>query len=336
MADLPNKGSCGAQGRFRVVARRAKGRLDRLAAKIKRHAARRVQGVQDRFAYLGNRWRDLPPTVIARPTIVHQGPEFYEGPWWDQKHKQLLIAAFSPAGQRILALDHRGARPWMTDTQGINGTCPGIDGHMLAAQAFGHRLLSICVERDGPGAINVVHEDPQLNQPNDVYESPTGTIYFVDPDFSRQKKGAIYMGKRGGPFIKLIAADFIPSGVQGSIDGKTLFISDCRSRTWRAYDIKLDGTLHNERAFRPPRSLSRRVPDGMTMDEVGNLYLTGFGGVWVYSPAKKPLGLIPTKTFASNVTFGGDDGRDLFITCSGQVLRVPMRVRGQNHASHNV
>ena len=63
----------------------------------------------------------------------------------------------------------------------------------------------------------------------------------------------------------------------------------------------------------------------MTSDENGNLYFTMRGGVWVAAPDGKSLGLIPIPEFASNVGFGGRDGKTLFITCSKKVYSIERR-----------
>jgi gluconolactonase len=80
--------------------------------------------------------------------------------------------------------------------------------------------------------------------------------------------------------------------------------------------------------FFNPDTKDRREPDGMAVDAEGNLYLTGRGGVWAVNPAGGALGLIAVKEFASNVTFGGADGRTLFITCQDRLYNVPMKVKG--------
>jgi gluconolactonase len=70
------------------------------------------------------------------------------------------------------------------------------------------------------------------------------------------------------------------------------------------------------------------LPDGMTVDERGNLWATGPGGVHVFTPAGRELGLISTGVATSNVTFGGADGRTLFMTSTHQLVALKTNIRG--------
>ena len=70
----------------------------------------------------------------------------------------------------------------------------------------------------------------------------------------------------------------------------------------------------------------------MSIDEQGNLYFSGRGGVWVATPVGKSLGFIPVPEFCSNVTFGGADGRTLYLTCDKKVYSLAMNVRGGQFA----
>ena len=95
-----------------------------------------------------------------------------------------------------------------------------------------------------------------------------------------------------------------------------------------AHPIKDDGTVGPGELFFDPKTENRGDPDGMTIDEHGNLYFTGRGGVWAVDPAGKALGFIPVPEFCSNVTFGQEDGRTLYLTCSKKVYALEMKVRG--------
>jgi gluconolactonase len=88
------------------------------------------------------------------------------------------------------------------------------------------------------------------------------------------------------------------------------------------------GTVGPGAVFFDPATDNRASPDGMSIDEQGNLYFSGRGGVWVASPEGKSLGFIPVPEFCSNVTFGGADGRVLYLTCDKKVYALAMKVRG--------
>ena len=70
------------------------------------------------------------------------------------------------------------------------------------------------------------------------------------------------------------------------------------------------------------------LPDGMAVDQAGNIFGTGPGGVFVFSPAGKLLGRISTGERTSNCTFGGADGSQLYITADTYVCRIQTKTKG--------
>ena len=273
----------------------------------------------------------LPETVEpgAKLIEVYADGRFYEGPTWDPASGKLYFTAFAKDNQQILRLDAPGkVTVWMDKTEGVNGTFLSLDGRLLCAQTYGHRVLSLGIGPDGPVDPKTLAADPTWNQPNDICQTPSGDIYFTDPNFKENDKSAVYRLSRDGKVTKLISDMAIPNGVIASSDGSTLYVGDSHRKHWRAYPILPDGTLGPGRIFFDPDTPDRNDPDGMTLDEKGNLYFTGRGGVWVVQPDGKPLGLIPVPEFCSNVTFGDQAGKTLYLTCKGKVYSLSMRVRG--------
>ena len=82
------------------------------------------------------------------------------------------------------------------------------------------------------------------------------------------------------------------------------------------------------KVFFKPTTTNQNAPDGMTIDERGNLYFTGFGGIWVVNKAGQAIGFVPIPEFCTNIAFGGDDYLDLFITCYKKVYRLPTKMKG--------
>jgi gluconolactonase len=66
----------------------------------------------------------------------------------------------------------------------------------------------------------------------------------------------------------------------------------------------------------------------MKVDEKGNIYSTGPGGIWIFSPEGKPLGTILMPENAANVAWGGPDRKTLYITASTSVYRVHLMIAG--------
>jgi gluconolactonase len=117
-----------------------------------------------------------------------------------------------------------------------------------------------------------------------------------------------------------------PNGITGTPDGKYLFVSDIGARqTWR-YDIQPDGSLTNK------TFICALGSDGMTIDEEGNLYLTG-RGVTVFDKTGKQIDHIDVpEPWSANVCFSGQDRKTLFITASKSLYSIELGVRGANPA----
>lgn len=260
---------------------------------------------------------------------VYHDDRFFEGPAWDPKTKKLYFTAFSSDNSQILRLDEPGKiSVWLDKTEGVNGMYLGNDGRLLGAQAFGHRVVSYGIGPDGPADTIVLLEDKTLFQPNDIAQAPNGGLYFSDPDFKHKQRSAVYYLSPKGAVKKIIEDMQVPNGVIVSNDGKTLYVADDGPKNWRSYPISADGTVGPGRLFFDPPTDNQSDPDGMSIDEQGNLYLSGRGGVWVVDKFGKSLGLIAIPEFCSNVTFGGEEGRTLYLTCSKQLYSLQMKVRG--------
>lgn len=272
----------------------------------------------------------LPETVADGAALleVYGDERFFEGPTWDPQNKRLLFTAFGETTQ-ILRLDEPGkVTVWLDASEGVNGTYLSNDGRLLGAQAYGHRVMSYGFGPEGPADSTVLYFDAALHQPNDVCQAPNGDVYFTDPDFDGMKTSAVYR-LRDGAATKIVEDMPVPNGLKTSLDGRTLIVGDSHLALWRAYTLNDDGTVTDGRVFFDPATDRRDSPDGMGLDEHGNYYLSGRGGVWVATPAGGSLGLIPVPEFCSNVTFGGEDGRTLYLTCSKKVYSLAMKVRGE-------
>lgn len=278
-----------------------------------------------------------PSTVAqgAKLSVVYEDGRYFEGPSWDPATAKLYFTAFEKGNEQVLRLDAPGkVTVWMDHTQGVNGTYLSRTGRLLAAQAFGHNLLSMRVGRDGPEDLKSLtsgFEGVPYIQPNDVAESPvTGGVYYTDPNFKGKTRSAVYYLSPEGAVRRVVENLKLPNGVEVSNDGRTLYVSDSFEKRVYSYPILADGSVDQGQVkiFFDPPSGNQNDPDGMSADADGNLYFAMRGGVWVVAPDGKALGLIPVPEFASNVAFGGDDGRTLYITCDKRVYALRMSVRG--------
>jgi gluconolactonase len=176
-----------------------------------------------------------------------------------------------------------------------------------------------------------LYDGKLLNGPNDVWIQPQGGLYFTDPYYQRDywKRGpkeipeCVYHLSPDNKSLTRVAADLKrPNGIIGTPDGKTLYVADIgASKTYR-YAIQPDGSLKDKHLFCSLGS------DGMTIDNEGNVYLTG-KGVTVFDSAGKQIDQITVaEPWTANVCFGGKDRHTLFITASKALYSLQMRVSG--------
>jgi len=173
-----------------------------------------------------------------------------------------------------------------------------------------------------------------LNGPNDVWVRPDNGIYFTDPFYKRdywnrkemeQDGQHVYYLSPDRKELKRVAQDLNQSnGIIGTADGKYLYVSDIGARKTYVYTIQPDGSLTDKKLFCEAGS------DGITLDNKGNLYLTG-RGVMVYNKEGKLIERIQiNEPWTANVSFGGKDKQTLFITASKGLYAVKTRVKGAN------
>jgi gluconolactonase len=113
-----------------------------------------------------------------------------------------------------------------------------------------------------------------------------------------------------------------PNGIVGTPDGKRLYVADIGGNKTYSYSINQDGTLSDKKLFVNMGS------DGMTIDDEGDIYLTG-KGVTVFNAKGEKIDYIPIdKPWTGNIKFGGKDRDTLFITASDSLYSLRTRVHG--------
>ena len=212
-----------------------------------------------------------------------------------------------------------------------NGLYFDHQGNLLAAADEKNELWRIAPDK----SVTVLLKDfegKRLNGPNDLWVDPQGGIYFTDPFYKRDywshsekeiDQERVYYLAPDGKTLKIVADDLVqPNGIIGSKNGKNLFVADIRDRKTYRYDILPDGSLANKSLFAAMGS------DGMTIDNKGNVYLTG-RGVTVFNKKGEQIEHIKTDDgWTANVTFGGKKQKTLFITATKSLYSLEMKVKG--------
>lgn len=191
-----------------------------------------------------------------------------------------------------------------------NGIRFDVDGSMYIADYSGHHVLRIAPgERDA----TVFAHMPQANQPNDIAISPDGTLYASDPSWA-DNTGQLWRIDRSGTPHLLESGMGTTNGVDVSPDGKRLYVNESVQRKVWVYDIRADGSIRNKRLL---IAFDDHGLDGMRTDVKGNLYIARYGAgvVAVVSPDGTLLREVKLKgQKPTNVAFGGQDGRTVFVT----------------------
>jgi gluconolactonase len=303
--------------------------------------------------------------VPEKPVLekVATGYKWTEGPIWIPAGYLLFaeipsnsIRKWTPGAGVSIFLQpsgYKGSAPFTGPEPGSNGNTLDVRGRLTVA---GHAQRDVWrLEQIDPKAQVTIladsYQGKRLNSPNDLVYRSDGSLYFTDPPYGlpTQDKdpgkqlqvngvyripGALEQ-KPGAPpsraQLQLLIKDLTrPNGIAFSPDEKYLYVNNSEpKKLWLRYTVKADGTLTDEKLLVDATSDPRvGAPDGMKVDEKGNLYSAGPGGVWIISPEGKHLGTINIPEKVGNVAWGGADHRTLYVAASSSIYRIPLKVPG--------
>ena len=216
-----------------------------------------------------------------------------------------------------------------------NGMMFDANGNLIACADEHNQLWSIAPDKTV--AILVTNYRRQISQRpercldraqwRDVYHRPVLPPEMVDHTTMALPSEEVFYLSPDRKTLTQVTEDLKkPNGITGTPDGKNLYVSDIRAgQTWR-YDILPDGSLTNKTLFCGIGS------DGMTIDDEGDLYLTGHG-VSIFDKTGKQIDHIDVhEKWTGNVCFGGKDRKTLFIAASTSLYSIRMNVKGANPA----
>ncbi len=183
-------------------------------------------------------------------------------------------------------------------------------GDLRLADFSGHNILKINAKTR---EVSVFCHDDRFNQPNDLCITKDDVIYASDPDW-KNSGGQLWRVTPEGKAVLLETGMGTTNGIELSPDEKTLYVNESIQQNVWAYDVDPGGNLANKRLF---IHFKEHGLDGMKCDREGNLYVARWGGglVTILSPSGKMVREIKTQgRKVSNLTFGGRDGRTVFVT----------------------
>jgi gluconolactonase len=304
----------------------------------------------------------VPPD--SRMEIVIDGLKWCEGPLWIPDDGGFVICSDIPANA-IRRWDARSGPSAYLTPSGYTGTtprggetgCNGLtldrQGRLILCQHGDRRLarMEAPLSAPAPNFVTVAdrYEGKRFNSPNDAAVHSNGAIYFTDPPYGldgytdepgKQIPGkeldfqGVYRVTPDGQLTLLTKELERPNGIDFSPDEKTLYVANSHPPRpiWMAYPVKEDGTLGEGRLFFDAAELVAKglkgMPDGMKVDEHGNIFAGGPGGILIFSPDGKHLGTLLTGEPTANCAFG-EDGSTLFVASNHNLLRIRLATKGR-------
>jgi gluconolactonase len=308
---------------------------------------------------------DIVPTdAKIERAVTDASFKWTEGPVWI--HSGYLLFAEIPSNSIRKWVPGHGLSVFMRPS-GYKGSMtfpgpePGSNGMTLDGRGrltvAGHaqrdvwRLESLDPKAQ-PTILADTYEGKRFNSPNDLVYSRDGSLYFTDPPYglptqsdhdpakelqfngvyriagaSKQAPGAPPARTK----IELLIKDLTrPNGIAFSPDERHLYVNNSEpKKLWMRYDVNPDGTLTGGTVLYDATSdKAPGAPDGMKVDQRGNLYSAGPGGVWIFSPDGKHLGTLRLPEKVGNLTWGDRDAKTLYITASSSIYYIRLNVSG--------
>jgi gluconolactonase len=299
----------------------------------------------------------LNEIVGPNPKIfkLADGFKFTEGPIWVNKDGGYLLFSdpnsniiykYQPHGNEPGSLTvfrspsgYSGADIAEYGQPGSNGLTLDREGRLTINEHGNHRVARL----EDDGNVTVLadsYQGKRLNSPNDLVYRSDGTLFFTDPPFGLPKIfddprkalpfSGVYSIHQGR--LQLVSKDFTgPNGIAFSPDEKFLYVGnwDEKQKVVKRYEVQADGSLKNGKLFIDMTSApGEDALDGIKVDQKGNLYVSGPGGLWIISPEGKHLGTVIAPKHIHNMAWGDEDGKTLYLCARSGLYRMRLNVAG--------
>ena len=290
----------------------------------------------------------------AKVEILASGFDWSEGPAWVKDGGYLL---FSDVPKNVIYKwdEKSGLSVFLkpsgytglsayTEEQGSNGLFIDNKGRLISCEHGDRRISALSLTAGGKITLSDNFEGKRFNSPNDVAQHPVnGSFYFTDPPYGLSKRLGdkaqelkqlgIYRISTDGKTSLQIADLNRPNGLAFSPDGQIMYIaqSDPEKAVIMSYPIDASGNAGKGTLLFDATPMSKAglkgLPDGLKVDQAGNIWTSGPGGLLVLSATGKLLGRIESGELISNCAWG-DDGSTLYLTIDGYLGRIKTNVKG--------
>jgi len=258
---------------------------------------------------------------------VAGGYRFTEGPAWSREG--FLLFSDVPNDRIMKYVPGQKPVVFRENSNGANGNAFDGQGRLYTCESRTRRV----VRMDKKGEIQVLAdkwEGKRLNAPNDIVVRKDGHVYFTDPAFGNQADtreldfyGVYHITPKEE--MRLVAKPVgRPNGIALSHNGRVLYVANSDEHLVRDYDVDRNGELSNERVV---ISGVDGVPDGIRVDEKGNIYLAATG-VMIFDAQGKFIETLGMAETPANCAFGDADLQTLYITARTSLYRVRRDVKG--------
>ncbi len=286
----------------------------------------------------------------ARVERLAEGFGWAEGPVWDRRG--FLLFSDVPQNTVFQWQEGKGVSVYLKPSGytatiprggglGSNGLLIDDSGRLVLCQHGDRRIARLQDDRSFANLADR-YQGKRLNSPNDGVFKSNGDLYFTDPPYGLERGNGdpakeldysgVYRLSKNGTLTLLTRAMTFPNGIAFAPGEKTLYVSnsDPQKALWLAFPVKDDGTLEEGRVFANVTSSvgsKKGLPDGMKVDQAGNLFATGPGGVLIFAPDGTHLGTLTTGEATANCGWG-EDGSVLYITAHMYLGRIKLSTKG--------
>jgi gluconolactonase len=294
--------------------------------------------------------KEASTTAISMATIVSAdakvkelatGFQFLEGPIWDTTNKRLLFSEVMANKLHQWTAD-AGVRLYLEPSWYAGGNTFDLQENLISCQGGARQIARILPDKTMEVITNT-YQGKKFNSPNDVVVKSDGTIWFTDPDYGllaaygdkaneHKELDAFHIFKydpKTKETVSVSATLSKPNGLVFSKDETQLFVGNSEEgdRKLIVFEVTKTNTLTNMKVLSSIESTTWGI-DGLKMDSKGNLYAACGDGVNVFTSKGKFIGKIATNFEVTNLCFGGEDRKTLFLTGHESLYAVPVLIAG--------